>query len=152
MSFDFLPTADELTHDLTKPTRLARDVAKFKRKVERQKDRERLERMEAERWAEIRKIVYARDGGCCRAFGVRLKLRTDNPLELAETHHIQYRSLGGSDALSNLCLLSREAHELEHLHKLVIEGDGNDVVTFVKRNPETGKVIEQWSSTPRGRL
>lgn len=152
MKLDFLVRSDELPPpDLTKPTRLSRDVAKYERQRDRMRERRAVEKREREAWMKVRAEVYARDGGICRAFGIRLKLRADDPFMIANAHHVKFRSAGGTDELSNLVLVSPHAHDLIHRHELDVAGDdANGVVTFTRKNPETGRVIEQWTSTPRG--
>lgn len=155
MKLDFLVRSDELPPpDLSKPTRLSRDVAKYERQRDRMRERRAVEKREREAWMKVRAEVYARDGGICRALGIRLKLRADDPMLIAQAHHILFRSLGGQDVPENLICLSPEAHALVHglNRSLWISGDGNGLVTFTRKNPETGRVIEVWDSTPRGRV
>lgn len=124
-------------------------VRKFVRRQARQAEKDRLDRLQREADSIIRKACFVRDGGRCRAYGVPVKLVTDNPLELAECHHIEYRSAGGSDEPFNRATLSPQAHRDEHDHKLVISGDGNGTLTFVKRDVETGRVLQMWTSDPQ---
>lgn len=131
---------------LWKPTKLERDLSKWARRVDREKRKAAERRAEAAVWSDLRKRVFARDGGRCRAYGLPLKLYSVNPLEQAHTHHIVFRSAGGQDVMSNLITLSPAAHQQIHQHKLDVAGDGNGVVTFTVRHLETGKVVEQWTS------
>lgn len=137
---------------LTKPHPLDRLTAKYQRKVERSKAKAAIERAESARQSAIREARFTLDGGRCRAYGVPLKLKTDNPMEKAECHHLVFKSALGHDELCNRITLSPEAHRDIHEHKLTMSGDPDDVVTFTKWNPETGKALESWlSPAPKGR-
>lgn len=135
------------TGPLWKPSKLDRIAAKQERKAEESKAKAAAQRQELDRQSAIRKACYVRDGGVCRAFGVPLKLVSDNKLELAECHHIVFRSAGGSHEMINRVTLSPKAHSMAHLHQLIIAGDPNGTLTFVERNLETGKVLRMWEST-----
>jgi 5-methylcytosine-specific restriction endonuclease McrA len=64
-------------------------------------------------WWEIRKRVKQRDNGQCRVCGK----------PGVEVHHIEFRSRGGKDVMSNLVLLCKTHHDDVHGHVLKISGD-----------------------------
>lgn len=130
-----------------KPSPLDTAIRKHARKRARQAVKTEATRDRALRLSALRRACYMRDAGRCRAYGVPLKLITDNPELLAHAHHLVYRSAGGGDEMSNLVTLSPRAHRDEHEHRLVISGDPSGTLTFVERNLETGKVIRMWEST-----
>lgn len=135
---------------LVKPSRLDRDDAKFARQQDRARERRRRERAEQAAWEVIRAGVYQRDQGRSRASGTPLKLHSQNPREVADCNHLIFRSAGGSSDPSNLCTLTREEHDMVHArhprYVLDISGDANSTLTFVRRDVETGKVLELWES------
>lgn len=151
---DFVPYRDELDpKDLEakpKPSRLTRDVKKHAAKVQRDKAREKQDRLDRAADTARRKATYERDQGRSRASGVELKWQSRNPLEVAHAHHIKFRSRGGSDDLFNQVLLSPSEHDMAHARHpqfvLDIFGDANKTLTFMKKQVETGKVIERRKS------
>jgi len=115
---------------LAKPSKFERDVAKWKRQrakdTKKRKDamRERVE------WQLTCNAIFRRDGGACRACGREVKQVSANPLTRAETHHIVYRSAGGTDDESNLVLLCAQCHADEHAHLIRITGQGDGKLTI----------------------
>jgi len=67
-------------------------------------------------WAERRKVVYDRDGGCCRRCGVAVSL------DKCHIHHLIRRSEGGHHSLENLVTLCRDCHSLMPEHQKVDGG------------------------------
>ncbi len=143
-----LPYADDLRSHrrLVKPTKLERQAAKQERIKAIAKVRKKQLKADLDAFAELRAKVYARDHGCCRAYGTPVKLRSDNPLIVAHAHHIVFRSAGGADISSNLVTLCPKAHYLIHQHLLSVEGDGDGTVTFTLRDGESGDAVESWDS------
>lgn len=132
---------------LAKPSRLDRDVAKHQRRVSRAKAKRETDKADAAKWRAIGNAIFKRDRGKCRACFMPLHQRADiNPTRRAQAHHIVYRSAGGSDATANLITLCAVCHHWEHQHKIAISGDGDALVSICYTNPETGKLIQQWSS------
>ena len=98
------------------------EAAVTKRKVKRQaEERERL------RWMLIRVAVYEKFKGRCCACDKRVYLSTKVLPQLAHVHHIIYRSAGGTDDMSNLCLLCYIDHDKEHRHVIDITGTADDL-------------------------
>lgn len=134
-----------------KPSRIATALARYDRK-QKQRAAKLLEKLATKRqamslWQERRRELYVLDGGRCRAYGMPLKLQSENPYTLAHAHHFIYRSAGGTDDLSNLVLLSPEAHRDEHDGLLLIEGQPRGVLTFTKKNLK-GQIERVWQSEP----
>ena len=67
-------------------------------------------------WAIRRKLVYDRDGGCCRRCG------TIVPLDKCHIHHVVRRAKGGGHSLDNLVVLCRDCHSLMPEHEKVTGG------------------------------
>lgn len=108
---------------LPKPSTLTRALAKWQRQRAKDAERRRLARAEKAAWVKQVSAVAARDGGRCRVCGVRVTAPGDgDPSRFAHTHHIVYRSAGGSDDLSNLVLLCAKCHDDEHQHRLALTG------------------------------
>jgi 5-methylcytosine-specific restriction endonuclease McrA len=94
---------------------------------------------------DIRREVYARDGGWCRACEEALVF-TGSLTDMMHAHHLVYRSAGGADDPSNRIALCFECHRDEHDHKLRISGDPNGLVEFRLVDLETGEVLRAWES------
>jgi 5-methylcytosine-specific restriction endonuclease McrA len=80
------------------------------------KMRKRHHRPPREIWAQLRRQVWERDGGCCVRCGATL---------LIDVAHIDHRiplSRGGTNALDNLRTLCRRCHVLraDHAHQGMI--------------------------------
>jgi 5-methylcytosine-specific restriction endonuclease McrA len=75
---------------------------------------------------EVYAAVDARDGWCCRVCGKFSNVRAVGVLHKGHHHHIVYRSAGGQDETSNLCLLCPRCHDEEHAHRLRISGDADE--------------------------
>lgn len=135
---------------LLKPSPLARKVRKFER-VEARRAATAAENARIEREAAaVRDAVWQRDRGVCRAYGVPLMRKHENPLRVGHCHHIMPRSLGGPDATWNEVLISPVAHERAHARfdqvALEVHGDADATLTFVEKHIETGKVLRRWES------
>ena len=139
---------DEAVRDITsfKPSRFSRDVAKHERKELRAKVRAAEDRRESAEWTAISKAIYVRDHGCCRVCGRETKRLSENPLLRAQCHHIVYRSAGGGDHSDNLINVCGVCHDQEHAHVIQITGHGDGVVSIIKTNLETGRVVRAWES------
>lgn len=146
-----LPYRDDLKHDLSKPTRLDRDVAKHEDRQAKARAKRQREREADAAWRVLREQIWRRDGGVCRATGQPLELYHESPLRMTQTHHIVWRSAGGKDVSSNLISVSARIHDEIHAHKLDVSGNGDELVTFTRRNLETGKIERSWDSRPRGK-
>jgi 5-methylcytosine-specific restriction endonuclease McrA len=132
---------------LAKPSRFRRDVKKHERRVETAKTTRDQKRQEVEGWREIVAAIFKRDQGCCRVCGRRVKPMTDNPHARAHTHHIQYRSAGGTDETTNLILLCGLCHALEHEHRIDILGNA-DTSVWIYTISEGGKETRRDSPCP----
>jgi 5-methylcytosine-specific restriction endonuclease McrA len=111
-----------------KPSRLARDVAKWERQERRQKQRTKEQRAADAAWSAISAQVRARDRGVCRICTCQTtKAGVGNPRFYGGAHHIVYRSAGGSDDLSNLVWICNQCSEDEHLHRIDITGTSDDL-------------------------
>lgn len=132
---------------LTKPSKLERLERQEAKRIKKRRAKRTQQRAEADSDAQIRRALYQRDGGVCRACRLPLKLQSSVGYwwEIAHAHHIVYRSAGGDDSLSNRLLLCPKCHFNEHSHLLRIVGtDGGELVTFRKVNLETGKARREW--------
>lgn len=89
------------------------------------------------RWRDVCKLVDTRDDRACRACGKKANADAVGLLR-GHRHHVVYRSAGGSDDSSNLCTLCAEHHNDEHLHRLRIEGNADEKLTFWKLDPDCG--------------
>lgn len=100
--------------------------------------------------AAVRDEVWKRERGCCRAYGVPLMRKHENPMRVGHVHHKVPRSLGGPDATWNELLLSPLAHERAHSRydgvTLEIHGNPDQTITFVEKHTETGQILKQWES------
>lgn len=95
-------------------------------RLEREAERDRLQRA-------VFKAVDQRDGYRCRCCG-RLADPAALSLLRGERHHIVYRSAGGATSTANLCLLDARCHADEHAHRLKIEGNADEALTFFRRD------------------
>jgi 5-methylcytosine-specific restriction endonuclease McrA len=129
-----------------KPSRFDREVSKFKRQQAKAKAKRQETRRDRVKWALVCLSIFMRDQGRCRVCQRGVKPLHGNPEQRAETHHIQYRSAGGSDDSTNLVLLCGSCHALEHAHRLQIRGNGDGVVTVTLINAETGSALNQAES------
>jgi 5-methylcytosine-specific restriction endonuclease McrA len=129
---------------LAKPSRFKRDVDKHQRRVARAQSKRALDKAQADVWRAICEAVFKRDQGLCRVCGRGVQRLNGDPHRRAETHHIRYRSAGGSDESSNLILTCGFCHYYEHQHRIDISGDGDRVVT-ITQVMESGK-SRTWES------
>lgn len=135
---------------LSKSSPLKRKERKFER-VQARRDATAAENARLEREAAaVRDAVWKRDKGVCRAYGVPLMRKHENPVRVGECHHIQPRSLGGPDTTCNEVLISPIAHERAHSRydalTLEIHGNPDETLTFVEKHTETGKELRRWES------
>jgi 5-methylcytosine-specific restriction endonuclease McrA len=109
----------------------------------------RLVKLEARRIEQaIRRDVYERDGGWCRACGEAVTFSGDIT-ETMHAHHVQFRSAGGTDDPSNRLSICWSCHRDIHDHKLRVSGDPNGLIQFQLVNLETGAVLRAWESDVR---
>lgn len=80
----------------------------------------------------LRHAVRARDGHQCQSCHVPVSVGYANPLQHAHVHHIQFRSQGGPDAMTNLITVCAECHAKIHAHELKVVGTHASRVRFVK--------------------
>lgn len=73
------------------------------------------QRRKRDRWALLRRDVFARDNGRCVCCGRRLDV------VLWECHHRRLRSAGGPDAMHNLVALCSDCHRWAHDRRLESE-------------------------------
>lgn len=90
-------------------------------------------------WLEVCAAVDARDKHRCRACGKPAPVNGVGVLQKAHRHHIVYRSAGGPDTTQNLALLCARCHWDEHQHRLRVEGDADDKLTFWRKDD-----ADQW--------
>jgi 5-methylcytosine-specific restriction endonuclease McrA len=74
-------------------------------------------------WQATRKLVLVRD---------RYRCRVCASAEQVDVHHIRLRSAGGEDVPSNLAAMCRACHELIHLHKLTVRGNGDKALKVTR--------------------
>jgi len=111
---------------LTKPSRLARDVSKWKRKVERESARAKADRQAANKWKALSAQVKHRDASTCRVCGL-VTYSGGNPEHGGQSHHIVYRSALGKDDMSNLVWVCNLCSDKEHTHKISITGTADNL-------------------------
>lgn len=67
------------------------------------------------------RAVNVRDGYKCRACGKRADPRAIDSLARGHHHHVTFRSQGGTDTTSNICLVCPMCHADIHAHALRLE-------------------------------
>jgi 5-methylcytosine-specific restriction endonuclease McrA len=108
---------------LPKPSRLLAALSKWQRQQAAEESKRAEAKATKAAWLTLVRQVAARDGGHCKVCGVRVTAPGDgDPRRFAHTHHIVYRSAGGSDDLSNLVLLCGQCHDDEHQHRITLTG------------------------------
>lgn len=113
-----------------------------KREAAKVSKRDRLERAKAMR--KLREDAYQRDCGCCRVYGVSVRYE-GTPLNQAELHHVVPRARGGGDVLSNVCIVSPEAHAKIHAGLVTVDGDPNGTLSLTERDLK-GAIVRAWVS------
>ncbi len=76
-------------------------------------------------YAEVCRVVNQRDQYRCVACGNGADPRAASELQRGHHHHVQFRSRGGQDVSSNLCLLCALCHADVHDRKLFISGNAD---------------------------
>lgn len=104
--------------------------------VAKRREKRAAEEKERLRWMLIRVAVFERDGGRCRVCGRAVKLSTRILPAQAHVHHVNYKSAGGTDDMSNLVLLCLPCHDAEHRHVIDITGTADDL--HIARDPIHG--------------
>lgn len=99
-------------------------------------------------WLDVCAAVDARDKGRCRCCGKRAPLNGVGVLERAHRHHIVYRSAGGADSASNLVLLCPRCHFDEHAHRMKVEGNADEALTFFRKDDAGGWFISRQEIGP----
>ena len=84
-------------------------------------------------WRAVCKAVDARDGKQCRCCDNRSDPDATGLLTRGHRHHIVYRSAGGRDESSNIVSLCSSCHNDEHKHRLLIEGNADERLTFWRK-------------------
>jgi predicted HNH restriction endonuclease len=85
-------------------------------------------------WRGLRARLLERDGGLCRACGVRLDPDGGLVPNALHCHHLIHRSQLGSDTLENLVSLCAQCHRRHHDGRLSIEGEPQGLLTFTVRD------------------
>jgi 5-methylcytosine-specific restriction endonuclease McrA len=77
-------------------------------------------RLDARGMEDLRLAAYQRSGGRCES--VKQGKRCGKPFHYLtfELHHLQHRSLGGSDVLQNVACLDAKCHSDHHLKNMKI--------------------------------
>lgn len=83
--------------------------------------------------ADVYRAVDIRDGYRCRCCGVRTDPYAVS-LVRGEHHHVVYRSAGGATSTANVALICARCHADEHRHRLKIDGNADDALTFFRRD------------------
>jgi 5-methylcytosine-specific restriction endonuclease McrA len=99
---------------------IQRSPIKKKRKKTKESWRSGKIRLDAKGMEDLRIAVYQRSGGGCE--NVINGKRCNKPIRWGsfEMHHIQHRSLGGSDSMQNCIALDKNCHNLHHLKNMKI--------------------------------
>lgn len=92
----------------------------------------KAEKDEAKAERDVYAVVDARDKRICRCCGLRtttvgLTTRTHH-------HHLVYRSAGGPHERWNVVTLCPACHNDEHKHRLLIEGNADTALTFMRQD------------------
>lgn len=106
---------------LVKPSRLERDVSKWKVRVAKRTKKQAQAKQAANKWRAVSALVKHRDGGKCRVCHVYTGT-TGDPRLIGAAHHIVFRSAGGADTPDNLIWTCAECHDLIHRHKITTSG------------------------------
>lgn len=78
---------------------------------------------------EVYRLVELRDSYCCRSCRRRLKKTMEMNYNQLHHHHIVFRSRGGKDETSGVCLICRECHDKIHVHRsLTITGNADSTL------------------------
>ena len=112
----------------------------------RYRSKKALADADEKQWRAVCQLVTRRDGRRCRACGRRTNPEGLTLLDRGHHHHVVFRSAGGADVSSNVCLLCARCHDEVHRYGLRVEGNADEVLTVTRWNLETGKVIETWDS------
>jgi 5-methylcytosine-specific restriction endonuclease McrA len=96
-------------------------------------DRLERDRDDDKGWREVCKIVDARDARSCRCCDKRTNADAVG-LMRGHRHHIVYRSAGGPDTSANLVTLCAACHNDEHQHRLLIDGNADEKLTFSRKD------------------
>lgn len=93
---------------------------------------ERLEKRTAakKQQRDVYRLVTDRDKRKCRACLNQADPSALDMLKRGHHHHIVFRSAGGTDESSNLCLLCARCHSAVHAHRLDIAGSADGRLTF----------------------
>lgn len=102
---------------LQKPASRADEKAEKKREAKKQQ-------------RDVYRIVTERDKRKCRACLNRADPGALDMLAKGHHHHIQFRSAGGQDESSNLMLACARCHTAIHAHRLTVEGNADERLTF----------------------
>jgi hypothetical protein len=106
---------------------IQRSPIKKKRKKTKKSWRSGKIRLDAHGMEDLRIAVYQRSGGGCENV-IRGKRCNKSITWLSfEMHHLQHRSLGGSDCMQNCIALDKNCHDLHHLKNVkIVPYWGND--------------------------
>lgn len=117
---------------IEKPSKLARQSARYERRMERQAVKTKQTRAEQAAWSKRSAECCVRDRGICRVcFCQTTKAFTGHPKLWGQAHHIIYRSAGGPDDLWNLVWVCGGCSADEHEHRISITGTA-DALKVVK--------------------
>jgi 5-methylcytosine-specific restriction endonuclease McrA len=86
------------------------EPSRHDRKVKRKADAEA-------NWRTVCKQVDTRDHYRCRCCGAQGNPDGIDPLDKLHRHHLTFRSKGGQDVASNLCLLCPRCHDAVHVKR-----------------------------------
>lgn len=100
------------------------------------KKEHKAEELQNER--EVYRWVDRRDDWHCRCCGAACDPYALGLLRHGHHHHIEYRSAGGLTTKENVCLLCAGCHDEEHQHRLKIEGNAEERLTFSARDQAHG--------------
>ena len=136
---------------LTKPApgsgKLGRDVRAAERRAERRREERKAKLAEIAAAKQLRRLVWMRDGGKCRACRTPVKLAGET-LEVGHAHHVCFRSQGGENTTRNLAMLCVTCHMAAHNGMLEVVGDADGLLTVTQYEFSGGtrKVLRTWGS------
>ncbi len=127
--------------------KLGRNVRAAERRAERRREERKAQLAAIAAAKELRRQVWARDKGKCRACRTPVKL-VGETLEVGQAHHVCFRSQGGENTTRNLAMLCVTCHMRAHNGMLEVVGDADGLLTVTQYEFRSGtrKLLRTWGS------
>lgn len=133
--------ADLPDHDPRPLTQKWQKDSRYDRKKQAQVDAAAIRRAT---W----KAVDTRDRRICRACGRLSDPEGAGLTQRGHRHHIQYRSAGGADETANVVTLCAACHNDEHQHRLKVDGNADEALTFWRTDDKGEWFISRQEIAP----